>query len=171
MKFSDIPSFPRFHYSVNVPWESVDKTLEDYAKDGLDMDPDFQRAHVWTEQQQASYIEYMLRGGEVGRRIIFNNEAGVDDPWWGKMILIDGKQRLEAVRKFLNDEIRTFGHLFSEFEGRMRIFQNDFVFCVCNLRTRADILQLYLNINAGGTPHTQEELDRVRELLRKETGG
>jgi len=34
----------------------------------------------------------------------------------------------------------------------------DFLWCVCTLETREEMLQLYLNINAGGTPHSPEEL-------------
>jgi hypothetical protein len=36
------------------------------------------------------------------------------------------------------------------------------------METRKETLQLYLNINAGGTPHTQEELNQVRVLLAAE---
>jgi hypothetical protein len=39
---------------------------------------------------------------------------------------------------------------------------------VCCLPTRAEVLRWYLAINAGGTPHTPEELARVRELLAAE---
>jgi len=30
---------------------------------------------------------------------------------------------------------------------------------------RSDLLNHYLSINSGGTPHSAEELDRVRALL------
>ena len=43
----------------------------------------------------------------------------------------------------------------------------NFNFQVCQIENRADILRLYLNINAGGTPHTKEELDKVRVLLKQ----
>lgn len=39
---------------------------------------------------------------------------------------------------------------------------------VNNLLTRREVLQWYVEFNSGGTPHTTEELDRVRALLRKE---
>ena len=43
-----------------------------------------------------------------------------------------------------------------------------FKFRVCVLPTRKEVLQLYLNINAGGTPHTEEELNLVHAMLQKE---
>lgn len=53
--------------------------------------------------------------------------------------------------------------------SRMRLFQNGFKFRICNLRTEAEVLRLYLAINAGGTPHTEEELNRVRRMLEERT--
>ena len=36
------------------------------------------------------------------------------------------------------------------------------------LLTRKAVIRWYLEINAGGTPHIREEIDRVRDLLKKE---
>jgi len=43
----------------------------------------------------------------------------------------------------------------------MRININD-------LPTRKDVLQWYLQMNTGGTVHTEEEINRVKMLLEKE---
>jgi len=39
----------------------------------LQLNPDFQRGHVWIENQQIKYIEYILRGGKTARVIYLNN--------------------------------------------------------------------------------------------------
>lgn len=167
-RFADIPQFPRASYEVDVQWKSVERHLEEWADTtggmgGLDLSPDYQREHVWSLAQQIAYVEYQLRGGEVGRSIIFNS------PDWNRGYarateLVDGKQRLEAVRAFLRNDFAVFGHTFSAYTDRLSQGLT-FRFRVCTLDTRAEVLQLYLNINAGGTPHTVEELDRVRKLL------
>ena len=172
LHFRDIPQLPRAHYEVDVSWDSLEDNLARWMVRGegiapLNLDPDFQRAHVWTPEQQTAYIEYILQGGEVGRNITFNC-PGWMSTWRGPFEIVDGKQRLEAVRAFLRDEVLAFGRKFSEFEGRLS-WDASFRFRVCQLDTREEILRLYLNINAGGTPHTREELDKVREMLRKET--
>lgn len=173
MKFGDIPQFPKAHYEIDVGWgymeeqlKSLSEVCEDYG--GLDLDPDFQRTHVWTKRQKIAYVEYQLRGGEVGKHIIFNS------PYWMQMrgkrsvtVLVDGKQRLEAVRGFVRNDFKVFGAYHSEFEDRIPMLQT-LKFRICSLHTREQVLQLYLNINAGGTPHTKEELDRVRAMLKKE---
>jgi len=168
MNYKDIPKFPRAYYTVSMPWNYVESNIEEWQNDySLNLNPDFQREHVWTPEQQVRYIEYCLQGGEVGKVITFNC------PGWmrsnpGEIQLLDGKQRIEAVRSFFRDETQPFGYKYSEIEGRFPWGDVMFIWQICRLETRAEVLQLYLNINAGGTPHTSEELDRVRALLNKE---
>lgn len=38
-----------------------------------------------------------------------------------------------------------------------------------NLQTRKEVLQWYIEFNSGGTVHTKEEIDRVKELLAAES--
>ena len=38
---------------------------------------------------------------------------------------------------------------------------------VNNLQTHADVVRWYLEMNTGGTPHTDDEITRVRKLLKK----
>jgi len=171
MKFSDIPKLPFAYYSVNTPLRYLEETLENYKKEyGLIMEPDFQRAHVWTEYQQSSYVEWILRGGFSGKDIFFNK------PDWMKfnlkdtpLILVDGLQRLTAALKFLHNEILVFGgYRLSDFEDKMPWVDIAFNFHINNLKTRIEVLQWYLDFNSGGTLHTVGELDKVRELLKKE---
>jgi hypothetical protein len=86
----------------------------------------------------------------------------------GPFVLVDGKQRLEAVRSFLRDEVPVFGgHKCSQLEGRI---PNSafFYFNVNDLGTNAEVLQWYLDLNTGGVVHTTEELDKVRAMLAQE---
>lgn len=131
------------------------------------MDPEYQRGHVWTESQQVAYLEYRARGGEAGS-VIMTNLPGWMSDFRGPYEMVDGKQRVEAARRFMRDEIRIFGHLHSEFDDSNAFWSIFFDWRVFNLEKREDILKLYLDINAGGTPHATEEIERVRELLKKE---
>jgi len=174
MKFADIPQFVR-----DGSWEcdfslveAVKFIREAIERDGLDIDPDFQRGHVWTTQQQINWIEFYLQGGRTGKTIYLNH------PTWqksykikkGEFVLVDGKQRYNALERFLNNEIKVFGHFFNQYEDRPSICNGtNLKININTLKTRKEVLQWYLGFNFCGTPHTEEELDRVRELLRKET--
>jgi len=84
------------------------------------------------------------------------------------MILVDGKQRIHAVLRFLHNEIPAFGTLFNDYKDRLTMTMASFTFCVADLPTRAQVLQWYLQFNAGGTAHTPEEIERVKALLEAE---
>ena len=173
MRFQDIPPFTRSSsYRVNVGWLHLESTIASYAADSaqsgipFEMDPDFQRAHVWDREKQSRYVEFVLRGGKSSRDILWNC------PGWqrtlglkGRFVLVDGKQRLEAVRAFLRGDVPAFGRLFGEFTDKLNPFGPDFMFHVNDLDTDAEVLQWYLDVNSGGVAHTAEEIAMVRGLL------
>lgn len=172
MKFKDIPQMTRFPaYRVNISWRFLPEWLEGLKKDSrpdLDLDPDFQRAHVWAESQQRRYVEFVLRGGQSSKDLYFNCPGWQGD-YRGPFVLVDGKQRLTAVTKFLNDELAVFdGHKISDFEDKLSYIGPDFIVHVNNLETRAEVLQWYLDLNDGGVAHTSEEIEKVKALLEKE---
>jgi len=171
MKFKDIPQFPFCPYSVNKPWQYIEIELEELNERGeLDLDPPFQRGHVWSEDKQIKYIEFCLRGGQSSREIIFNHPNWMGS-YKGQMVLVDGKQRLEAVRKFLRNELPVFnGYCVYDFEDKeimLRSSNCHFVFKINSLKTEVDIMNWYLDLNFGGVVHTEKELDKVKELIKQ----
>lgn len=169
MRFNDIPKVTKQpSYTVEVGWYMLLNYLEKQTKEySLDLDPDFQRAHVWTESQQVAYVEAKLRGVTSGSDILFNH-AGWMRNFRGKTELVDGKQRLTAVTRFLKDEIRAFGLLCSEYEGRLPLMDPSFRIHINDLPDRKSVLKWYLELNGGGTPHTKQELEMVEALLKEE---
>lgn len=174
MRFLDIPQLTRAgswecDYELHCLWPFIEAKQRE---SGLNIDPDFQRAHVWTEAQQIAYLEFFLRGGKTGRVLYLNHPSWYTQiPRWrsyNDFVLVDGKQRLEAVRRFMHNEIRVFGSLFNEYTDVPRLATNTFRVNVNDLPTRAAVLQWYLEFNAGGTPHSEVELEHVRHLLAEE---
>ncbi|HDK7194961.1 TPA: DUF262 domain-containing protein [Clostridium botulinum] len=174
MKFSDIKPFTENgDYEVNIGLKHLESTLKDYEEDyGLELNPDFQRGAVWTEEQQAAYVEFFLRGGKTARVIYFNYPSFCkivkdnDDP----MVCVDGLQRLTALRKFVNNELKVFGSYLNDFEDKEIMLRSvgQLRFNVNNLQTRKEVLQWYLDFNTGGTVHSQDEINRVKKLLENE---
>ena len=174
MKFEDIERFTSWGDSTcDVEWNDLEWQLQSYIDNyGLDMDPDFQRGHVWTPDKQIAYVEYILKGGEFSKHIIFNC-PGWQDTFTGRMVLVDGKQRLQAVRLFMQDKLPVFGgnYLkdFQPYRKRLKVPRRcEFRFHINDLATRKEILKFYLDLNSGGVVHTPEELDRVKKLIELE---
>lgn len=163
-KFRDIKPYTQARYECDNAWEHLEQWLDDAA---ADMEPDFQREHVWTPEQRSRYVEFCLRGGTSASDIYWNHPGWMDG-WKGTLEIVDGKQRITTVRMFLRDEVPAFGHLYSEYEDRMDILNARFRFHVNDLQTRAEVIEWYLELNFAGTPHTEEELARVRALLTEQ---
>ncbi len=172
-RFQDIPQFTKSAgYMVNVGLDYLPRHYWRYVTEyGLDVSPDFQRGYVWTPQQKIRFVEYMLRGGVSGLDVYMNcpswaeGRMGPEYPeaWF---VLVDGKQRLDACLGFLNNEFPVFGSYFREFTDRPRITQCNFRWHVNDLKTREECLQWYLDLNTGGTVHTEDELSKVKGLIQ-----
>ena len=174
LRFRDIPKLTKCSgYSVDVSWNYLEKMLDGYREypNGLDLDPDFQRGHVWTEDQQRAYVEFCLMGGRGSKTLLFNSvnfNRGSAEP--EVIELVDGKQRLTAVLRFLHNELPVFGgHYYRDYTDRLDTFDATFHFMINDLPTREAVLKWYLELNDGGTPHTKEEIDKVKKMLAMST--
>ena len=84
------------------------------------------------------------------------------------LVLVDGLQRITAVRRFMNNEIPAFGGYCRDYKDRPDRMSTGFLMVVNRLETRAEVLRWYLELNTEGVVHSDEEIRRVRQLLRKE---
>ena len=172
-RFRDIPLFTReASYQVDYPMDHFIKYIDDeIATMNLQLCPDFQRGHVWTEKQQIAYLEFFLRGGKTGRHISSNCPSWhrpVKDGACDAYVCVDGLQRITAFRRFLNNEIKVFGSYRNEFTDSPRLLNDTIRLHVNDLKTRREVLQWYIDMNAGGTPNTKKEITRVTQLLHDE---
>lgn len=172
MKFKDIKQFPFASYVVNVGWnyiqEWIDHQNEDLEFMTCDMNPFFQRGYVWTNEQKISYVEYQLKGGFSGRDIFWNCPSWMRFKSTGNTIqLVDGKQRLNAILEFMNNELRAFGYLYSEFEDKLRPMDPNLLFHVNNLQTEREVVEWYVGFNTGGSVHSEKDLRPALDYLKQ----
>jgi len=132
----------------------------------IDLEPDYQRVHVWTPEQQSTFVEFTLRGGTSGKNIYFNCTSWMQN-FNTPIEVVDGKQRLTAALRFMAGEVPAFGHCIGEYEDNPGLFDASFRFHVNDLKTKAEVIQWYLDLNYRGTPHTDDELQRVQRLLEE----
>ena len=173
-RFKDIPQFTSDGcYQVNYPIMSLVKYIEEEVDTmGLQLNPDFQRGHVWTEEQQIAWLEYHFRGGKSGNTIYLNNPfwhsvREAKDAEYKDYVCVDGLQRITAAQRFIHNEIKVFGSYYNEFEDGMRILPQMMILNVNDLKTEKEVLQWYVDMNAGGTPHTNEEIERVKKMIKE----
>lgn len=164
-------------YEVDTHFHFVERLLETLDKDygGLELEPDYQRGHVWSQEQQVHFIENVMRGAVAtsGLTIQFNSpnfeqrDVSPERDLPDGIQCVDGLQRLTAVRRFMAGELRPFGLSLDDLRGteydptrmtfRLRI-------AIFNFEHKVELLDHYLALNAGGTPHAESEIARVRAM-------
>ena len=146
---------------------------------GISLDPDFQRGDVWDDENRTRYVEHLLRGGRSGRDIYWNcpNHSGhraVGGDLSPAMTIVDGKQRLTTIMRFMDNKVPVFGgHLLKDFDNEARIRAVSATgslrlqMHIHSLVMKRDLLRWYLDLNEGQVAHTREELNRIREMLQE----
>lgn len=170
--FKDIPRFiSHGNYAVDMGISHLQNWINEMTEDwGLKLDPDFQRGHVWTEEQQTKYVEFLLRGGKTGLDVYFNSPSWhiqVPDGAYNEFVCVDGLQRITAIMKFQSNDLKVFGLYYNEFEGDPREVITRISIRINDLQYERDVLQWYIEMNEGGTPHTKEEIQKVKDMVSK----
>ncbi|HEI8821273.1 TPA: DUF262 domain-containing protein [Serratia marcescens] len=107
---------------------SVFELLRRESRGNLVLAPDFQRKDVWDKKKQSELIESILMGIPIPLIYLFEDENGIRQ-------IIDGKQRVSALKKYLSDgfplsELTMFPHLkglkFSEIPKLLQAKLEDF---------------------------------------------
>ena len=170
--FNDIPRFTKSgSYHVDIPLNFLERYIKEMQEDmNLQLTPVFQRGHVWTKEQQIAYIEFFLRGGKTSRTVYFNCPSWQrvkSNTQYNDFVCVDGLQRLTALLGFLHNEIPAFGSYYEEFTDKPNILDHSLSVNINDLQTEEEVLTWYIEMNTGGTPHTKEEIDRVKKILEE----
>jgi len=146
----------------------------------LDFDPPYQRGEVWSEEQRVNLIKSILQGLPIG--VVFLNSRDVMEP----VRVVDGKQRLLAIRDFLEGRLAVPREWFAGEDERpehpdveagvtsdtitgldlaprgIRHFEmNAIATYETSFKTEDEERELYLRINFGGVAHTDEDRERA----------
>ncbi|MDG5855648.1 DUF262 domain-containing protein [Clostridium beijerinckii] len=92
-----------------MKYKSSDPDLETIVKrikkGTLNLQPDFQRGEVWTPQRKKKLIDTLLRGWQIPPiHVIEVEDSNINE-------VLDGQQRLVAIRDFFNNKIRIDGNI------------------------------------------------------------
>jgi len=144
------------------------RALFDMAEENsIDLTPKYQRRDRWNKEKQSALIESFILNVPVPP--VYLSE---DD--FGKYSVIDGKQRITAIRDFLSGELRLTGLTkFPELEGchfsdlppqlRNALSVRPYIRVITLLRqTNPDLkYEVFLRLNTGGEKLLSQEIRNV----------
>lgn len=138
--------------------------------------PPWQRPSVWEAERQRAFIEGIFLGFTPGTIVTVapdwtTGPGGQAVPTAGSNWLIDGQQRVTAIREFVENRLAIFdGLLYRDLSRVDQIRRFDRV--VLNRTVlpsdtdEATLKSLYRRMNYGGVAHTQEDLMRLEWASR-----
>lgn len=77
-------------------------TLPEMIKEQIDLNPDFQRRDRWDVEKQSRFIESIIMNVPIPPVFLGEDQ-------YGKYVVLDGRQRLTAIRDFLNNIYKLSG--------------------------------------------------------------
>jgi Protein of unknown function DUF262 len=117
------------------------------------LDPDFQREFVWTDKKQSRLIESILM--RIPLPVFY-----VAEDTQGRLIVVDGRQRLTTLQRFLSGELKL------SLEDRQELHGKTFSGLDVRLQNRVQDCQLHFYI----IDHTVPERARL-DIFERVNGG
>lgn len=166
---------PRFG-TCSYPWDAIQRMVEGRSAERFDLNPDYQRGPVWTVQQEREFVGFLLDGGECPKIVVQRYESQRNAPaghdyYKLPLEVIDGQQRLRAICAWMRGKIDALTPEGDSlwFEDSNEVDRRGLLLTIYYVDLpRVERLRYYIKLNQGGTVHTRQEIDRVRELLAAE---
>lgn len=134
--------------------------------------PTWQRPSIWSEKQNIRFIESIWVEASIGSYIVNVDVSNAGDKAELDGILVDGRQRLTAIDKYMRNQFRVFGAFHSELsDPQKRAFMmRQFARCEVSFDTLEELKEVYERLAYGGIPHQAEKtipaLEAALEALK-----
>ncbi|WHX41171.1 DUF262 domain-containing protein [Mesobacillus sp. AQ2] len=155
--------YPEANIKVEREQYSIFELNRKFNRGQVVLDPDFQREDVWKNRQKSELVESVLMG--IPLPIFYLNETKE-----GKLVVVDGRQRLTAFFQYLNEDykltdlriLKTLNNkYFSDLDKKLQANLEDFQLIAQVIkpptpdRIKFDIFD---RVNRGGTPLNNQEM-------------
>lgn len=156
---------------------TAETVLSQLSRGNIDLNPSFQRRSAWSDKKQSFFIESLILGLPIPQLILAEDPSRK-----GAYIVIDGKQRLLAIRRFASGDDNTgfkplklrglserndlnrksYYDLKGDFahDQDVAAFENSTIRTVVirNWRQEAYLWEVFLRINTGSVQLSPQEL-------------
>lgn len=171
-----LPGWRKTEYKTKkgVPIQACNWNPYVYDKDGNKQY--YQRPFVWTLEENQLLIESIYQRIECGRILVrLRSWAEAEKMEAGECAfkdIVDGKQRLNAVVKFMNNEYPDLhGNYFADLSNRAQHqFTNHQLFAYAEMQentTDAKVIEQFLKLNFAGVPQSKEHIEFVKNIHSK----
>ncbi|SUY48088.1 Protein of uncharacterised function DUF262 [Clostridium putrefaciens] len=166
IKISDqIENILKNHIKVETKVMAVDSLFGNMRfQNKIIFNPYYQRKYVWDSEKGTYFIESILLGTEIPPLVFFNTSDG-------KIEIIDGRQRYETIKKFLNDQIILTNRGLDTLKGLAKRKYSDLEDSIKELLldTKLRIIEFTI-VNEAKLTESQEDLIK-KEIFKRYNSG
>ena len=169
----EIPTFTRPDYiNLNFSQRSIDGIILMYHHFGINMNPEYQRDHVWTIDDRRFLIESIFNKIDIGKFTLCMNG-------YSKLPMyevIDGKQRIQTLVDFYEDRFTYRDKFYSQLSWKDQSHFTNYSISVAisEYLTYEQKLRYFLHLNVAGVPQDDAHIRKVQEeyekLIEKDKG-
>lgn len=143
----------------------IDSLFDYYYRNNLNMEPDYQRGHIWNLDDKVALIDSIFNNIEIGKFVfIFTGYKGNSH-----YEILDGKQRLTALVEFFEGRFKYRGKTFFELSGRDQSHFERYSISYArteNVMTNEQKYKYFLKMNTFGKAQDPAHIEYVKNLLR-----
>jgi hypothetical protein len=142
----------------------ISALLGRYYHFGTDMNPDYQRDYVWSEEDKVALIDSIFHGIDIGKFAYADNP--VSDHYLYE--IIDGKQRLRTIIDFYENRFPYKGKYFNDLCYRDQNHFENYAVSVADVRNvdRNTVMKYFVAMNSQGRIMDSAHLDKVRAMIK-----
>jgi len=151
---------PRVH--VQFYQNDLGSVLHRAYSRGLYTSPEYQRDYVWTLEDKQQLIRSVFHQTDIGKLVFLTKDNDY------RLEVIDGKQRLNALMEFREGRFAYEGRTWFQLSQQDKHSFLSLIMQSADLDAarfkKSDILWLFLTINTGGVPQTEDHVRKATEL-------
>lgn len=163
LRVEEETSFGRERIRTNYMQQHLSSLLHTVYYRGIIDSPDYQRGYVWTLGDKQRLIRSLFNRADIGKFIFLEHPCPEH-----RLEVIDGKQRINAICEFWEGRFEFEGKTWFQLSWKDKRSLEDNMVQVAQLDAehvkRSDVLWLFLSLNRGGVPQTDEHIAHAQAL-------
>ena len=152
--------------NLNYSKEMLEGQLHKIYDWGVDFSPEYQREHVWDLEDKVDLIDSIMKNLDIGKFVYVFRGHDAENEFYE---ILDGKQRLTAIKEFYEDRFMYKGKYFSDLSRRDQATFLDRIIDVAEVEdiTLKQRMEYFVRLNKKGRVMDKEHLSKVEEKIKK----
>lgn len=160
------PMSERNDYNISQMNTDIDSLLSRFYHAGVTDNQEYQRDYCWTVEQKRTLIDSIMQNVDIGKFTFVKRDYGFQGPLYE---IVDGKQRLKAIRDFYEGRFMWRGCTYADLNPTDQHHFDCFKVVLCDTTelSKKDALRLFLKLNVCGVPQSTEHLEKVSKMWKE----